>query len=175
MSFFVRNGAKLILLSGPRGDRAWEVNRQKTIDAGKVIKEACATMKDNVTILLSVVPQMTEPFSSMGDHKKPSPPESYPLTAVKPFFEKINEACRPHIGQALWSVRDRPCGRNAVYKRKRFGLGRNLRAGDEHRDWTPPVRMTSFKVYQPGRRGSERGRSVRSGRNRGMRYSARPY
>ncbi|VDL69667.1 unnamed protein product [Nippostrongylus brasiliensis] len=44
---------------------------------------------------------MVEPFSLMAGHKKQSFLESYTVTASKPFLEKLNEACRPHIGQGV--------------------------------------------------------------------------
>ncbi|VDP10056.1 unnamed protein product [Heligmosomoides polygyrus] len=63
-------------INGPSGDAAWELNRQKTIDAFNVVKDVAMTAAANVKILLGTVPQMSETCASMGNHKKSV--EGYP-------------------------------------------------------------------------------------------------
>ncbi|RCN37073.1 reverse transcriptase [Ancylostoma caninum] len=116
---YVRRGTKTIALSGPRGDAAWEWNRSKTIATFEVVREAAATMKNNVVIMMGRVPQMSEPCASMGDHSRPKAPESYPAVAVMKFFEQLKKAVSAHTKVILFEVRDHPCTRSVVYKLKK--------------------------------------------------------
>lgn len=94
-------------------------------------------MTGNVIVIMTSVPQLAGPFSTMGEIVKPDFPESYPITASKAFSEKLEVAVKQHIGMKLWHVRAKPRGWNAVYKRNRQG------ECDKHR---PRVQM--YHHYQ---------------------------
>ncbi|VDP41650.1 unnamed protein product [Heligmosomoides polygyrus] len=68
MAALVRRRMTAMTISGPRGDAAWELNRQKTIDAFNVVKDVAVAA--NMKILFGTVPQMSEPCASIGDYKK---------------------------------------------------------------------------------------------------------
>lgn len=142
MSHFVRQGIKLIAISGLRGARAWETTRLLMHVMWFAKQRKCNRHDDSV-------PQLAEPFSAMGELVRPDFPESYPVTASKAFFEKLEVAVKPHTGTELWHVRAKPCGRNAVFKKNR------QRKCDEH-GHRPRVPM--YHHYQ------QRGRELHRGR-----------
>ncbi|KAL6726385.1 hypothetical protein Aduo_008362 [Ancylostoma duodenale] len=118
LAFFVRHGTKAVALSGPRGDMAWDVNRQKTIDAFNIVRDMASAMKANVITMLSTIPHLGEPFASMGEHKKPRKDDAYPVTAIKPFFDKLNQQLAAHV-TPLFVIRENPIGRSSVYKERK--------------------------------------------------------
>ncbi|VDO22689.1 unnamed protein product [Heligmosomoides polygyrus] len=94
-----------MVISGPRGDAAWELNRQKTIDAFNVVKDVAVTAIANVKILFGTVPQMSQPCASMGDHKKSV--EGYPYVAVKTFFEKLQGVIAAYTTKPLFAMMEK--------------------------------------------------------------------
>ncbi|VDO68029.1 unnamed protein product [Heligmosomoides polygyrus] len=70
MAALVRQGMIAVAISGSRGDTAWELNRQRTVDVFNVIRDIAVTAANNLEIMFGTVPQMCEPCASMGDHKE---------------------------------------------------------------------------------------------------------
>ncbi|VDP35328.1 unnamed protein product [Heligmosomoides polygyrus] len=90
-------------------------------------------MKYNVVVVLGAVPQLSDPFSVIGDHQKPVSPEAYPIGGSRSFLEKINNVTKSRIGKELWIVRPRSF--QAFYAGKSFnGRASASQARDEELD-----------------------------------------
>ncbi|EYC17496.1 hypothetical protein Y032_0030g2088 [Ancylostoma ceylanicum] len=65
LAFFLRHGTKVVALRGPRGDMAWDINRQKT-EAFNIVCDLAPPIKANVITMLSTVTHLAEPSANMG-------------------------------------------------------------------------------------------------------------
>ncbi|KAL6733070.1 hypothetical protein Aduo_003756 [Ancylostoma duodenale] len=73
----VRQGVKVVAVSGPQGEGTWDTYRQKTIDAFEWIRGAAATMRQNVVTMFGQTPAFAEPCAAMGSAPRMTPMEAY--------------------------------------------------------------------------------------------------
>ncbi|RCN37072.1 zinc knuckle [Ancylostoma caninum] len=101
LASYTRRGTKIIALSGPRGDAAWEWNRNKTITTFEVVKEAAAAMRSNVVIMLGRIPQMSEPCFD-GRSLKAGATRIVPCTGGETILRAATGCnCATHKGGAV--------------------------------------------------------------------------
>ncbi|VDO25136.1 unnamed protein product, partial [Heligmosomoides polygyrus] len=119
MTKVARCGGKLLLVSGPRGEQAWEKNRSDAHSMFEVIRSAATAVKGNVVSLFSTVPSMTEPLACLGESNRPSEVAVYPAQSTKAYFKALQDFLAPHVRGRLYELLSEPVPRKAAYKDKR--------------------------------------------------------
>lgn len=155
MAALVRQGMVAVAIGGPRGDTAWELNRQRTVDAFNVIRDIAVTAANNVKIMFGAVPQMCEPCASMGDHKQSEEP--YPCVSEKAFFERLHTVIEGNVPKPLFTMRAKVASRNFAYKMKK-GLAEERIPLQEH-----GIRFKPWRQNNGPWRGREQGQSLHYG------------
>lgn len=84
-----RNGAKLVCICGPKGEKAWDENRRSAAEMLSLIREASATMKSIIVTQYGQVPAMTEPSATMGSIPRNSCEEAYSAVLTKEFLGNL--------------------------------------------------------------------------------------
>ncbi|KAL6731892.1 hypothetical protein Aduo_002712 [Ancylostoma duodenale] len=155
-----RQGTKVISVCGPRGEQAWERNRNKTIEMFKIMREAAAASGHNIVTMFGQTPAFTEPCVTMGSAPRMTPDEAYSVHLIKQFLVALQEYVAGHIHHDLFVVFPKPIDRTKFYKYKkrmnpeqarevrgdgRFGYGHH-RGSDNHRGKRPRGRWI-FKPY----------------------------
>lgn len=114
-----RKGAKILAVSGPKGESTWESHRRQILETMEIAREAAAAMRSNVISLLGQVPSITEPFVAMGFQTRECSTFPFPPEAVKNFLLELQKCVEPHVRKALFTCRDKVLSRNQVYKMRK--------------------------------------------------------
>ncbi|EYC35032.1 hypothetical protein Y032_1180g3735 [Ancylostoma ceylanicum] len=130
----VRQGVKLIAVSGPRGEMAWTQNRKDAIDMLDIVRDAATAMRNNVVTTFSSVPSIAEPFACLGESTRCSAGSAYPAHSTKAFLAAMHNYVRPHLSGNIYKLLDQPLDREKAYKEKKRALRDNEDRGrQEHR------------------------------------------
>ncbi|KAL6743599.1 hypothetical protein Aduo_016619 [Ancylostoma duodenale] len=114
-----RQGTKVISVCGPRGEQAWERNRNKTIEMFKIMREAAAASGHNIVTMFGQTPAFTEPCVTMGSAPRMTPDEAYSVQLIKQFLVALQEYVAGHIHHDLFVVFPEPIDRTKFYKYKK--------------------------------------------------------
>ncbi|KAL6739495.1 hypothetical protein Aduo_012941 [Ancylostoma duodenale] len=112
----VRQGVKVVAVSGPQGEGTWDTYRQKTIDVFERIRGAAATMRQNVVTMFGQTPAFAEPCAAMGSAPRMTPMEAYPVHLIKKFLLSLQSFVAGHVQQKLFDIFDKPVNRTKFYK-----------------------------------------------------------
>lgn len=168
----VRCGSKVLAVSGPRGEAAWQQNRNDAQEMFEVVRNAAKAMKENVVTMFTSVPSITEPFACLGEHSRETMVSVYPAQAAKAFLMSLQNYVMPYIRGTLFEALQEPVSRRQAYKEKRSAL--------VDRDKMDNARHNRASREECSIRGNPtRGRARGYGRSRGngsgWKPSYRPY
>ncbi|KAL6729654.1 hypothetical protein Aduo_000692 [Ancylostoma duodenale] len=174
----VRQGMKIIAVSGPQGESTWDTYRQKTIDVFEWIRGAAATMRQNVVTMFGQTPAFAEPCAAMGSAPRMTPMEASPVHLIKEFVVSLQSYVAGQVQQKLFDVFDKPVNRTKFYKyTKKMGPAQARQvlrsigmAGNTKHD------VQGRSQQSPTFRGGFRGRGSRGHGHRGSgRWVFKPY
>ncbi|EYB96104.1 hypothetical protein Y032_0153g2911 [Ancylostoma ceylanicum] len=112
----VRNGTKLVAVSGPKGESARKDHRQKSLEAFQLVRDVAATIKHNVVATFSHTPVSAEPFVSMGSAPRQMEADAYPVHLMKEFFMALRDHVPPQVNRSLCEVSQDPTQGATAYK-----------------------------------------------------------
>ncbi|EYC40353.1 hypothetical protein Y032_0618g710 [Ancylostoma ceylanicum] len=112
----VRNGTKLVAVSGPQGEAAWEDHRQKTLEALQLVRDVAAMMKHNVVSTFSQTPAFAEPFTTMGRAPRRFEADAYPAHLMREFFTALQNHILAQVNRPLYEVFENTIKRSTAYK-----------------------------------------------------------
>lgn len=92
-----RLGTKLVAVSSPRGETAWNAHRKDTHEMFEVIRESAAAMRSNVITMFTLVPSLNEPFACLGEKSRSSEVVVYPAETVKSFLTALQKYVAPYV------------------------------------------------------------------------------
>ncbi|WKX89957.1 hypothetical protein Q1695_009082 [Nippostrongylus brasiliensis] len=120
MTDIVRCGGKLITVSGPRGEQAWEKNRRDVQEMINIIKASATAMQKNVVAMFSEVPSLSEPFTCLGESTRPSASSAYPAYATKSFLPAVQKYVTPYSKKNLFKALQEPISRKKAYREEHY-------------------------------------------------------
>ncbi|EYC37539.1 hypothetical protein Y032_0781g2301 [Ancylostoma ceylanicum] len=105
LSAQVSQGTKVIAVCGPRGEKAWEQNRHKTIKMFELMRGAAtAATRHNVVTMFGKEPAFKEPCVTMGIAPRKKASDGYPVHLMKEFLVALQAYIAEHIENQLFKV-----------------------------------------------------------------------